>query len=630
MIDASVKNNRGSRRKKIFGEAKSVRDLLKGKKYHIDYYQREFKWETKQVAELVQDLTGKFLEDYEDSHQRKEVAGYGHYFLGSIIVSEKNVERFIVDGQQRLTTLTLFLIYLNNLQKNNVAEKKVAVDELIYSERYGERSFNLDVEERRLCLEALFNGDPFDPADQTPSVQNIAARYSDFDDLFPTELQEEALPFFMDWLIENVHLVEITAFSDDDAYTIFETMNDRGLSLTPTDMLKGYLLANITDEVCRLDTSQVWKEHIGDLVGLGKEVDADCIKSWLRSQYSNTIRERKRGAIPQDFDRIGTEFHRWVREHKERLKLNRSSDFAEFINSDFSFFARKFASIRRAADTITDGLECIFYNAQHNFTLQYPLLLAPLKTSDNDETVRKKMRIVSSYIDILIARRIWNFRAIDYTTMQYAMFLVMKEIRGLDTEKLAAVLTKRLKDEVLSFGDGFHLHGMNGKQIHRLLARMTDYVETMSNQPSLYLEYSKRGHSGYEVEHIWANHPENYEDEFDHPSDFSSYRNRIGGLLLLPKSFNASYGDLSYNDNNDPIKKKKREHYLKQNLLAQSLHEQCYSHNPGFVRFIKSSGLKFHPHKEFRRSDLDERGVLYQCLAEQIWNPARLVEVVVT
>ena len=49
----------------------------------------------------------------------------------------------------------------------------------------------------------------------------------------------------------NVHLVEITTYSDDVAYTIFETMNDRGLSLSPTDMLKGYLLANITDERSR-------------------------------------------------------------------------------------------------------------------------------------------------------------------------------------------------------------------------------------------------------------------------------------------------------------------------------------------------------------------------------------------
>ena len=45
----------------------------------------------------------------------------------------------------------------------------------------------------------------------------------------------------------GVHLVEITAYSDGDAYSIFETMNDRGLSLTPADMLKGYLLASIAD-----------------------------------------------------------------------------------------------------------------------------------------------------------------------------------------------------------------------------------------------------------------------------------------------------------------------------------------------------------------------------------------------
>ena len=51
----------------------------------------------------------------------------------------------------------------------------------------------------------------------------------DIDDCFPEELYGDAISFFLDWLQENVHLVEITAYSDDDAYTIFETMNDRGL-----------------------------------------------------------------------------------------------------------------------------------------------------------------------------------------------------------------------------------------------------------------------------------------------------------------------------------------------------------------------------------------------------------------
>jgi hypothetical protein len=86
--------------------------------------------------------------------------------------------------------------------------------------------------------------------------------------------------------------------------------------------------------------------------------------------------------------------------------------------------------------------------------------------------------------------------------------------------------------------------------------------------------------------------------------------------LLLPKSPNASYGDLRYEE--------KRENYLKENLLAQSLHERCYEHNPRFLRYIKESGLPFQPHKQFKKADLDARQELYRKLAEEIWNPERL------
>ena len=71
---------------------------------------------------------------------------------------------------------------------------------------------------------------------------------------------------------------------------------------------------------------------------------------------------------------------------------------------------------------------------------------------------------------------------------------------------------------------------------------------------------------------------------------------------------------------------KKREHYIKQNLFAQSLHENAYDHNPGFKRFISESGLNFQAHKEFKKANLDARQELYGKLAEQIWSPARLLE----
>jgi hypothetical protein len=606
--------------REIDGKGRTIRELLAGRKYSIDYYQREYKWQQKQVAELVDDLADKFLGSHEGGHERSAVAEYGHYFLGSIIVSDKDGQKFIIDGQQRLTTLTLLLIYLHHEIAD--AEQQGQITDLVFSQKYGKRSFNLDVPERTECMEALYKREGFNHTNALESVANILARYDDIEELFPEELKGAVLPYFVDWLLENVHLVEITAYSDGDAYAIFETMNDRGLSLTPADMLKGYLLANITDVDKRTRASRTWKERVQALVEVGKDEDADAIKSWLRSQYAASIRERKRGAVPQDFDLIGTEFHRWVRDHEEGLGLTASAEFSRFIERDFAFYGRWYERLRSAAETIVAGLECVHFNAQHNFTLQYPVLLAPLRVDDDEATSLRKLRVAAAFLDILIHRRIWNFRAIDYSTMQYAMFLVMRDIRGKGAADLTMVLRERLDadadTETFASNDRFRLHGMNGRQIHRLLARMTDYVETRSGQASRYAEYAQRGRKGCEIEHIWADHADRHTDEFAHPSEFQEYRNRIGGLLLLPKSFNASYGDLPYAE--------KREHYLGQNLLARSLHEQAYDHNPGFRRFIEESGLPFRAHQAFRKADLDARQALYQRLAETIWNPDRLAQ----
>lgn len=610
--------------REIRGDAKNIRALLGGAKFAIDYYQREYRWEKKQITELLNDLSGKFLDDHEAGNDRSAVGEYGHYFLGSIIISDKEGHKFIIDGQQRLTSLTLLLMYIYRQLVDEDQKKEIA--NLIFSYRHGGRSFNLDVDERTACMDALFTGSAFDETGQPESVVNILGRYGDIEEQFPQELTGEALPYFADWLIENVHLVEITAYSDADAYTIFETMNDRGLSLTPTDMLKGYLLANIVEPKRRTEASQLWRRRVEVLQNLGKEEDADSVKAWLRSQHAQTIRERRRGALPRDFDLIGTEFHRWVRDHEQQLGLKGSADFARFVQEDFAFYSGWYERIRLAAETMTQGLEAIHFNAQNNFTLQYPALMAPLLRSDNEDVIRRKLRIVAAYIDILIARRIWNGRATDYSTMQYNVFqLVILKIRGKPVAELAQVLTERLEAEVETFAtnDRFRLHGMNGRQIHRLLARMTDYVETRSGQASRYGEYVRRhGKNGYEVEHIWANKPERHKDEFAHPTDFAEYRNHIGGLLLLPKSFNASYQAKPYAE--------KRSHYFGQNLLAQSLCEQAYTNNPGFLKFAKESQLPFKAHTEFKKADLDERQELYRQIAERMWNPERLIQEVQT
>ncbi len=607
----------------IEGKTRTVRELLKSKKYKVDYYQRGYKWQEKQMQELITDLTSHFEEQYQPEDDREAVGNYNPYFLGSIIVSDTPKGLYLVDGQQRLTSLTLLLLYLRRVQGERL--DRVNVDELIYSEVFGKKSFNLNVTAREACMNALFAGETMEATAATDeSVRNLLARYDNLGQLFPEELKGPALPYFLDWVQEKVKLVEITTDSDENAYTIFETMNDRGLSLTPTEMLKSYVLANITHQATREAAEASWKAEIASLLTYGKDTQAELFKTWLRSQYADSIRERSRGAAARDFERIGTEYHRWVRDQATELGLVAPADYARFIERDFLFYARWYKALLDASKTRTAGLESVFYNAQQNFTLQYLVLLATLEPTDADDVARRKLEAAARYLDVLLSWRVWCGRSIGYATMQYAMFLAAKRVRGKSEAALATELRKMLAEvqETPATGPVPTLNQQNRKALHRLLARLTDYLEAhATDHPGRYPEYvNSTGGSSYEVEHIWANHPEDHADEFPQKEDFRQHRNRLGGLLLLPKSFNASYGDLAYAE--------KLPHYFGQNLLAKSLHPNCYAHHPRFTNWVQQTGLPFVAvPTTFDRAALAARGELYRQLALHLWSPARLLPV---
>lgn len=98
----------------IQGDDKTLEVLLSGSAFGIDYYQREYRWKRKQLQELVDDLYGQFSQTYSPGTPLEKQS---KYFLGSIVISKAGDVRNIVDGQQRITTLTLILIYLNHLQQ---------------------------------------------------------------------------------------------------------------------------------------------------------------------------------------------------------------------------------------------------------------------------------------------------------------------------------------------------------------------------------------------------------------------------------------------------------------------------------------------------------------------------------
>ena len=611
---------------------RTVQQLLQSQSYSIDEYQREYKWEKENIDELLSDLLGKFSNSYRPDHNTKEVSKYGEYFLGSIIVSKRNGNSYLVDGQQRVTSLTLLLICLYRIaEERNLAVLKT-IAPLIYSDNLGEPKFNLDIPERLPVIEALFNGDEFNPDGKDESIQTMFLRYGDIEQNGFIDELDEGINHFIYWLLTRVGLIEIATDNDSYAYAIFETMNDRGKALSPVDMLKAYLLAPVEDSDKRRTSNQVWKQNVLNLISWGQEKeperDINCIKAWLRAQHAESIRDRKAGATDKDWELIGNAFHRWVREHHKDLGLGSEANNGRFITEAFPFFAKAYLRILAASRTLTKGLEPIYYNAHNDFTWQYTVLLAPLQMTDDEDTVRLKLAATATYLDIWLMRRVVNYVRVGYSSVSYAMFILCRDIRRKSLPELLCVLHKKLDEDDVSFEghkqkpyrkglSDLRLNQFSRRYIYHLLARVTAFVEQGSGRTESFDKLvDRKVKNPFDIEHIL---PDNYAavaSDFNSEADFDEWRNHIASLLLLPADVNRSLQDKPFDQ--------KVPHYGKQNFYAASLHSEAYDHQPKFQQFREMHTLPFEKLVEFGKADQQKRRDLLKKLVEIIWSPDRL------
>ena len=271
----------------------------------------------------------------------------------------------------------------------------------------------------------------------------------------------------------------------------------------------------------------------------------DFFKNWLRARHAETIRPGQKGAENKDFERIGTEFHRWVRDHKEHLGLGDSDSFVRFVSRDLDFYARNALVIGGAARTLTAGWESVRYNEDRGFTLQTQALLAPLSPDDSPEELHQKVALVADFLDIWLARRVWNFRTISYSSVKYTLFILTKELRGRGVASLAEYLRAQLDEQPESFArePRFRLHNQNYRQVRHILARLTHWLDTQCDLSSNFEDLISQGRARpFEIEHIWEDQYDRFKECYAHPSDFETARNRLGGLVLLQRGVNPEPG----------------------------------------------------------------------------------------
>jgi hypothetical protein len=300
------------------------------------------------------------------------------------------------------------------------------------------------------------------------------------------------------------------------------------------------------------------------------------------------------------------------------------------ISVSFPFFAKAYGRILDASHNYTKGLEAVFYNAHNDFTWQNTVLLAPLVTSDDDETVRRKIAVTATYLDIWLMRRVVNYIRVGYSSTSYAMWLLCRDIRRKPLTELMETLSKKLADDDVTF-KGIPAKGRGGigelalnqfsrRYIFHLLARLTAFTEAGSGRADLFDKYVDRAvKNPFDIEHIWAADFASHGKPFASEQEFQEWRNHAASLLLLPADVNRSLQDKVYADKT-PV-------YARQNFFAASLAASAYQHQPQFEVFRKQNSLPFKSFAAFGKAEQLERRALVETLVNQVWSPERLKEV---
>lgn len=443
----------------IIATTRKLSELLLRKKYQVKYFQREYKWQKSNIEDLLVDLERSFMSNYSIDHTRDNVPDYDSYYMGPVVLYREKTTFVIVDGQQRLTSFTLLLIYLIHLQKlvlKNNSKRIQNLDEYIFSQPFERETLNLEIKERESILKCLFEArEVKDEYITNESAQNIYDRFIDILEMFPVTLKHEAtLPLFVSWLSEKLIFIEIMAQSSDSAYTIFESMNDRGLKLTQTELLKSYLLSNVIDEPKIKDLDTAWKAKIALLKTYSYDEDEQFFKAWLRAKYAKSIRPSEKGATNQDFEKIGTRFSNWVQESSKRiLGLNKPEAFFYFVHSDFHFFSDLYIKLSdyHVGEEIPEHTFKLISYRGISASLSYPFILSTISKIDEEATIALKINLCVKYLDSLAGYRMLLGLPISQSSIDYTINSSILEIR----DKTLSELHDYFKSSIESYKKQF-------------------------------------------------------------------------------------------------------------------------------------------------------------------------------
>ncbi|RLA63026.1 MAG: DUF262 domain-containing protein [Epsilonproteobacteria bacterium] len=619
---------------------KTVSEIFKQIDYGIDFYQREYKWTDdtsgyKPLKSLLDDIFYRFNIDYKDNldpTNPKNLDEFEWYYLNSFMTNSVGGTKFIVDGQQRLTTLTLIHISLYHLAKKYDLPSHL-IDTLkksIYDTTDFGASYCMGVKDRKDSIENLFTNHLENFKEDgylNVSEKNIYKNYKTICTILAnyliskdTELTKNKLHFFTLYFRKKVYLIEIEIEKTKDVPMVFEVINDRGIPLKPYEILKGKVLGQINKNDINLYLD-IWEKRVSQLEEYDEDEIDEFFSFYFKSKLSDTSEQYKKldkskyhkSIFTEDFDiKIGLK-------HNEKNVKN-------FVEVQFSYYCDTYLFMIDKYWNYDKEYEHIFFNRLNDINGQFPLMLSCL--IPNDTVKEDKLKLVSKLFDrnFVILNLTDSYSSNNFNS---SLMVLVKNIRDMNLSEIKKEFDiQLLKDvkkskDIGSLSEAFKYEFFRnigytklGKKFLRyFFARIEYYISDFSNRPTKTYEQlvlQSRGQEVHHIEHIITNNEENL-TLFENEEEFHIQRNRLGGLLLLKGKDNISSGDELYAD-------KLRTYNINGTLYSQTLLEDNYKSNVEFSNFIQSEELDFKPFNTYSKYEIEERHQLLFELVKRIWD----------
>jgi len=521
---------------KIDFEIKGMGKLIKENKFFVPQYQRPFAWQNQQINELFEDIENNINEE--------------EYFLGTIVLAKKDGDKLeIIDGQQRISTIVIFFSALKEHISDERSSNKIQEDYLSeYEMREGENvpKLELNQQDNNFFREYIINRKT-NCSDKIESHRRIKKAF-DISKEFVFKLLESSnkdlniLYDYRDFINDKLKVVIITVPSDANAFTIFETLNDRGLELAQIDLLKNYLYSKAGDR--RLKEAQnSWMELTSKIESSENE---NLVLTYIRHYWIH-----QHGFIRLKNKELYNDIKKKIKSPTQVITFinglkNDVDIYLAILNHNSIFWNDYDKKCREYIETLSYfGLE------------QYrPLLLSILKKFDKEEATKSLKLVLSWLVRNLITGSLGG------GSLEQAYANKSKEIfdgKIKNTKELLSSLKEFIPQDE-EFKEKFKIATVSKHKFARYyLATLENYHRGQSN-PELLVNTNP---DSVNLEHILPEKPGDNWSIFTE-EDVRSYFKRIGNLTLMKTKLNNEL-------KNAPFSNKKEEYQKSELWITNSL-----------------------------------------------------------